>query len=326
MDLGTSHTSIYKQGFGLVLREPTVAAADKSSGERYYGQDAKKLIGKTTENLSIIFPVFEGMVVDVDAASGLIRHFLSKVVKKTFFKQSITLLMTIPCGLAAQERESFEEAAFKAGVREVYLMESPIASAIGFDEHIDKDAPLFVADIGGGNTDMAVVSLEGIISGCSLSVGGNNIDTGIIDYLKGEYGLRVGLLSAEKIKVQIASLYPNDNTSMMISGRSASTGSPESMLLSAKNVNPILEYYYGKIMDAMESVLNSLPPEISAEVSERGVFLCGGGSSVLGLDKFVYKRLQIPVRIADEPSYVTILGAGKILADRKMFEKFAGLK
>lgn len=326
MDLGTSYTSIYKQGNGLVLREPTVAAARKNAGERYFGQDAKKLIGKTTENLSIIFPVFEGAVADVEAASGLIKHFLSKVIKKTFFKQSIVLLLTIPCGLKAKERQSFEEAAFMAGVREVYLMESPVASAMGFDEQMDKDTPIFVADIGGGNTDVAVVSLEGIISGCSINIGGNSIDTGIIDYIMEEYGLKVGLLSAEKIKVQIASLYPNDNTSMMINGRSVSTGSPESMLLSAKNINSILEYFYGKILDAMEAVLNSLPPEISAEVIERGVCLCGGGSAVLGLDKFIYRRLQIPVKIANEPAYTTILGAGKILADKKMFEKLTGLK
>ena len=326
IDLGTSYTSIYKQGFGLVLREPTVAAVRKNADEKYFGQDAKKLIGKTTENLSIVFPVFEGMVVDVEAASGLIRHFLSKVVKKTFFRQPITLLMTVPCGLEAEERKIFEEAAFSAGVREDYLIESSIASAMGFDEHVDKDSPLFVADIGGGDTEVAVVSLEGIISGCSLNVGGNNVDTGIIDYILHEYGLKVGLLSAEKIKVQIASLYSNDNTSMMISGRSAETGSPESMLLSAKSINHILEYYYGKIIDAMEAALNSLPPEISADVSERGIYLCGGASSVLGLDKFIYKRLQIPVKISQEPSYTPILGAGKILGDRKLFEKFTGLK
>ncbi|NLK17209.1 MAG: rod shape-determining protein [Clostridiales bacterium] len=326
MDLGTSCTSVYKQGFGLVLREPTIAAASKSGGEWYYGQDAKRLIGKTTESLSIIFSVCEGTVVDVEAASKLIRHFLSKVIKKSFFKQSVTLLLTVPCGLLPEERAYLEEAAFRAGIREVYLIEAPIASALGAGEHIDKDAPLFVADIGGGVTDIAAVSLEGIISGCSLNVGGGNIDTGIIDYLKEEHGLKVGLLSAEKIKVQIASLYPNDNTSMMINGRSVETGSPESMLLSSKNINPILEYFYGKILDAMEAVLNSLPPEVCAEVSERGAYLCGGASSVLGFDKFAYKRLQIPVKICDEPSYTTILGAGRILADRKLFEKYAGLR
>lgn len=326
MDFGTSYTSIYKQGEGLVLREPTVVAVKNGGEECFFGQEAKKLIGKTTENISIIFPIFEGVIVNANSATELIKYFMSKVVKKSFFKQHIKLLITVPCGLALEEKAKYEEAAAKAGINEIFLLDSPIASALGLNEYMDNSTSLFIVDIGGGITDISVVSMAGIITGCSLAIGGNNVDTGIIDFIIDEYGLKTGLLTAEKIKIQIGSLYPNDNTSMMINGRSTETGNPESMLLTSKSINSIIEYYYGKILDVVEATVNSLPPEISGDIRERGIVLCGGGSGVLGLDKFFYKRLSIPVKVISEPMYTCILGAGKVIADNKLFNKLTGLK
>lgn len=325
IDLGTSFTSIYKQGEGLVLREPTVVAV-KNEGMSFFGQEAKRLIGKTTDNISIIFPVFEGVIVDFNAATELIKYFLSKVVKKTFFPQHIKLLMTVPCGILPEEKKKYEEAAIKAGIREVLLLDLPIACGLGLNEPIDNYSPLFIVDIGGGKTDVAAITMTGIINGCTLSIGGNNVDTGIIDYIISEYKIKTGLLTAEKIKIQIGSLYPNDNTSMMINGREADTGKPVSMLLTSKNINAILEYYYGKILDVTESVIKSLPPEVSGDVKEKGIFLCGGASNVPGLDKFFYKKLLIPVKVVTEPMYSCILGAGKIISDSKLLNKLTGIK
>lgn len=327
IDMGTSFTSVYKKGAGLVLREPTVAAIKNSgSGESFYGSEAKKLIGKTTENISIFFPVFEGMIVNFDSAVQLLKYFISKVIEKTFFKPRCKLLMTVPCGLPPEEKQKYEKAAVKAGFRNVNIADAPMAAALGLNEHIDYSTPLLLADIGGGTTDIAAVTLSGIISGCSLGIGGNNVDTGIIDFILDEYGIKIGLLTAEKIKVQIGSLYINDNTSMMINGRAADTGNPVSMLLTSKNINTIIEYYYGRILDVAEAAINSLPSEVSAEIREKGLFLCGGGSSMLGIDNYFYKRLRIPVKVTEEPSYACILGAGKILADKALFEKLTGLE
>lgn len=326
IDLGTSYSSVYKLGEGLVLREPTVAAVKNGGEECFFGTQAKKLIGKTTDNINIIFPIFEGIIENVNAATSLIKYFLSKVIKKTFFRKHNKLVMTVPCGIQPEEKLKYEQAAAAAGIREVLLVEQPIACAYGTDEYMDSSSPIFIADIGGGVTDIAAVSSAGIITGCTLSIGGNNVDTGIIDYIISEYSIKTGLLTAEKIKIQIGSLYPNDNTSMMINGRAVESGNPESMLLSSKNINAIIEYYYSKILDVTESVIKSLTPEVSAEVKERGVFLCGGGSYMPGIEKYFYKRLMIPVRVLPEPSYTLINGAGRILSDSKLLNKLAGLK
>lgn len=328
IDIGTSYTTIYRKGAGLVLREPTVAAVKMFNGDRQYffGTEAKRLIGKTTENTTVIFPVFEGVIVNFDAVVLLIKYFISKVTEKTFFKPRYKLLISVPCGLKAEEKLQYEKAANKAGFRDVNLVDAPLADALGLNLAMDYATPVFLADIGGGTTDVAVVTMSGIISGCSISIGGNNVDTGIIDFIADQYKIKIGLLTAEKIKVQVGSLYSNDNTSMMISGTSVLTGNPESMLLTAKNINPIIEFYYDKIIDIIESILVTLPPEVSGEVRESGIHLCGSGSLVLGLDKYIYKRLQIAAIIVDEPSYCNILGCGKLLADTKLYQKLTGLE
>jgi rod shape-determining protein MreB len=326
VDLGTSYTSIYKQGEGLVLREPTAVAVKNGGEESFFGQQAKKLIGKTAENISILFPVFEGMITNKNAAAQLLKYFLSKVIKKTFFTQRIKLVMTVPCGIPAEEKLKYEEAAHAAGIREVLLIDSPLAISAGIGEYIDNYSPVFFVDIGGGKSEIAAVSSAGIISGCTLGIGGNNADTGIIDYIINEHGIKVGLLSAEKIKIQIGSFYPGDNASMMVNGRSVSSGKPESILLSSKNINSILDYYYSKILDVAEASIKALPPEVSGEIKERGVFLCGGASLIPGIDNYFYKRLQIPVKAANEPSYTCITGAGRILSDTKLLNRLAGIK
>lgn len=327
LDLGTSYTSVYKEGDGLIFYEPTVIAV-KNKGEEYcFGREAKKLIGKTSENVSIIFPVFEGVIVDFDACVKLIKYIKSKVVEKTFFPQRVKLLMTVSCGISVEEKLNYEKAAIKAGFNEVFLLDCPLSSAMGLNDYVINDyTPVFIADIGGGVTDLAVLNMSGIISGSSLTVGGNNVDTGIIDYIIGDCNIKTGLLTAEKIKNEIGSLYPNDNNSMMISGRDVKNGSPSSMLISSKNINNIIEYYYEKILDVAESMLNALPPEVSADVIDRGIYLCGGGSNVLGIERYFYKRLKIPVIVAKEPYHASIMGAGKIISDKKLFEKFTGLR
>lgn len=327
IDLGTSYTTIYKKGAGLVLHEPTVAAISGSENGKnmFFGSEAKRLIGKTSENTTVVFPVFEGVIVNFNAAVGLIKNFLEKVLQKSFFKPNIRALISCPCGLPAEEKLKLEDAATQAGIREVNIIDAPMSGALGLGVPLSGSTPVFITDIGGGTTDAAVLTLSGIITGCSVSVGGNNVDTGIIDFISQNYGLKIGLLTAEKIKTQIGSLYKNDNTSMMISGTSASTGTPESMLLTSKNINPIIEFYYDKILDVLESILNSLPPEVSAEVRAAGLYIYGGGSLVPGLDKYFYKRLQIPLAIAEEPAYCNILGCGKLLFDNKLMQKLTGL-
>lgn len=318
IDLGTSFTSVFQKGSGVVLREPTVAVIGENEKLLAVGEQAKRLIGKTQPGQKVVFPVTEGMISAPCTAARMLEQFLLRVVPDHLSRPRIKALLCLPCGSSAEDRAAFEETAYDAGIREVLLVESPICTALGLGVPLSSDSPIMVVDIGGGKTDIAVVSKAGMLAGCTLSLGGNHVDMAIVDYVEGEFGFRIGLQTAEKAKTEIASLYLNDTSATLISGMESTLQSPRSMALTAQMIYDILEYCYGNIVDKVSDVLATLPSEVAGDISRRGIYLCGGASAVAGLGKIMSKVLKIPVITVEEPGLCTIVGAGKLLASKEL--------
>lgn len=331
IDLGTSYTSIYLKGEGLVLREPSVVVASggASGGARSIkaiGIEAKKLIGKTPENTTVIFPIFEGAVVNANVATIMLDYFLQKLMPGKIARPKFRALVNIPCGLNSSERKLFESVIYSGGVKEAIFLESPIASAFGCNAPMTRSEPCLVVDIGGGTTDIGVLNLGGVIAGCSVGIGGNNVDTGIIDHVADTFSLKIGLLSAERAKTQAGSLFLNDTTSALVNGRDIISFNPRSEILDARSLIDVIEYYYYRVLDVVESVIHSLPEEVAAEIQHSGVYICGGASQIAGLDKAFKKYLNLDVNIAEEPSYSAILGAGQLLSQSDLLKAFTSVK
>ena len=322
LDFGTAETKIYKLGSGMVLAEPTVAAVstDDKFKIRAVGKDAKKLIGKTAEKTKIVFPMFEGEVVSDKVATAVLSEFLDKIE----FKGGIlggSVVVSVPCGASFDLLRKIESIAVGAGIGTVEFVEAPILSAIGQELTLTEFSPYFIIDMGAGNTNIAAVSLEGVIAGISVNMGGNSIDTALIDFIAEEYGLQIGLVTAEKLKVKIGSLIDNDTLSSVVNGRDLTTGKPRSISISAKDIKSVVEKYYQAISELALKVLAKLPPEVSAEIRHAGIYVSGGGAKIYGLEDYFTKKFGMQVTIAKNPSYCTAFGGGIALGNPKLLKK-----
>lgn len=322
LDFGTAETKIYKLGSGMVLAEPTVAAVstDDKFKIRAVGKDAKKLIGKTAEKTKIVFPMFEGEVVSDKVATAVLSEFLDKIE----FKGGIlggSVVVSVPCGASFDLLRKIESIAVGAGIGTVDFVEAPILSAIGQELTLTEFSPYFIIDMGAGNTNIAAVSLEGVIAGISVNMGGNSIDTALIDFIAEEYGLQIGLVTAEKLKVKIGSLIDNDTLSSVVNGRDLTTGKPRSISISAKDIKSVVEKYYQAISELALKVLAKLPPEVSAEIRHAGIYVSGGGAKIYGLEDYFTKKFGMQVTIAKNPSYCTAFGGGIALGNPKLLKK-----
>lgn len=322
IDIGTSKTAIYQKGTGLVLSEPSVVATSqgKNSGLKSAGSDAKKLIGKALPNIKINFPVFEGLITLPFATTLMLGHFITKITgKNMFLRPKIRALITTPCGISNLDKQVFESVANEAGIKEAIIIESPNVSVLSLP--VSALSPVLVIDIGGGKTDIAVVSDDGIISGCSLGIGGNNMDTGIIDYLSDEYKFKIGLLTAEKTRIQIGSLYENDTLGLEINGKDIIKGIPCSMEITSDNISQTLIYYYEKIAEVTKSLIDSLDKDISKIIYSTGAYVIGGASAIAGLEGFLSGYLKMPVKFIEDSSYAAVNGAGKALNDKNLLKR-----
>lgn len=319
IDIGTSKTAIYEKNIGLVLSEPSVVAISKgkNAGLKCAGSEAKKLIGKSLSNTKISFPVFEGLITSPHSASLMLEHFLNKVTPNRLLKPKVKAIITTPCGITAEDKRLFESVAVDSGVKEVIIVESPYTLAL----HLNLTAPALIIDIGGGKTDIAVFSEEGIIAGCSLGIGGNNLDTGLIDFLVDEYKFKVGLLTAEKIKIQIGSLHKDDISAITVNGKNVANGIPCSMEITAKGIFYTIKYYYEKIAEVIRELLNDLDQSILDEIKKTGIYLTGGASLTTGLKEFLKDYLKIRINALDDPYYATVKGAVKLLNDKSLLRK-----
>jgi len=322
IDFDSAYTNIYMLGGGLVLSEPTVAAvSQEEKGDiKAVGAEARKLIGKTAKNTKIVFPVFEGEIVNENVASSVLTSFLDKLGLRSGFN-SIHALFSVPCGVTPEMLEKYRIVARKSGLSKVFFAETPLLSALGQRIPLNDSSPCFIVDMAGGITNIAAVSLDGVIAGISVNFGSNKISTDIIDYVAENFGLQIGLLTAERLKKEIGSLASNDALTTVVNGRDLKTGTPRAISLRAMDIIEPVALYYDKIVELSLKVLKKLPPEVSAEIRHAGIYVSGEASSIYGLDKYYYDKFGMKVNVADNGLMSVALGGGVALGDKDLLKK-----
>jgi rod shape-determining protein MreB len=316
IDLGTANTLIYVRGEGIVLNEPSVVAIrqDRTPGSQRsvaaVGIEAKQMLGRTPGNITTIRPLKDGVIADFTTTEEMLKHFIRKVHKSRFLRPSPRVLICVPCGSTQVERRAIKESAEEAGAREVYLIEEPMAAAIGAGIPIHEARGSMVIDIGGGTSEVAVISLNGIVYSQSVRIGGDRFDEAIINYVRRNHGTLIGEATAERIKIEIGCAYPQvDVKTMEVSGRNLAEGVPRMIQI---NSNEVLEALAG-IVAAVKQALEQTPPELCADVAERGIVLTGGGALLRDLDRLISEETGLHVHIADDPLTCVARGGGRAL-------------
>lgn len=320
IELGTSYTTIFLSGNGIVLREPSVVAY---SGEyiRAAGKRAKEMLGRAPERTVVTCPIVEGIIGDPDGAYYMLREFIAKILPARPIKSRLFAVLAVPCGLSFEERRAFEAVLLRCGIQEMALVEKPICAAYGAGLAVQNASGCFVVDIGAGTTDIAAISLSGIVEGCSICIGGGHIDNALQKYMLNKYSLEIGPLTSENVKESLASLFENDISNMTVNGTDAMTKNPHSVLAESRDISKAVIPFYRRITEAVESVINGCPPEISAHILRSGICVCGGGALVTGLEDYFGKRLKLPVTVPQDALYSTVIGAGKLVSDPRMLRE-----
>lgn len=316
IDLGTATVLVYIRGKGIVLREPSVVAIDKNNDRVLaVGEEARKMLGRTPGNIVAIRPLREGVISDYHVTEKMLKHFINKVTAKSFFKLfKPRVMICVPSGVTEVEKRAVEDAAMQAGARKTYLIEEPIAAAIGAGIDITKACGSMVVDIGGGTTDIAVISLGGTVVSTSIKVAGDKFDEAIVRYMRKKHNIMIGERTAEELKITIGSVFPRpQEVSMEIRGRNLVSGLPKTIKVTSTEMMEALEEPVSSIVEAVHSVLERTPPELAADISDRGIVMTGGGSLVYGLDKLLQQKTGINVIIADDAISCVAIGTGKVL-------------
>lgn len=314
VDLGTANVLVYVKGKGIVLREPSVVAIDRDTNTILaIGEEARAMIGRTPGNIVAIRPLRDGVIADYDTTESMLRHFILKVAGKRFFFKP-RIMVCIPSGVTTVEKRAVLEAAMQAGAKKTYLIEEPLAAALGAGLDISEPFGSMVVDIGGGTTDVAVLSLGGIVVSESLKIGGDKFDEALVRYVKKEYNVVIGERTAETIKVNIGTaLSSGRNESMEIRGRDLLSGLPKALRITSAETFEALSESVSLIVQRVKSVLESTPPELSSDIMDRGIVMTGGGSMLHGLDKLIQIETGIPTYLAEDPLSCVALGTGKAL-------------
>ncbi len=312
IDLGTANILVYVRGKGVVIHEPAVVAVDITTQKICaLGTEAQEMIGRTPGNIRAIRPLSEGVIADFRITEEILKHFIRKVAGRGFFRPRI--MICIPSGITTVEKRAVLEAASQAGAKEVYLITEPIAAAIGCGLDIAAPSGNMVVDIGGGTTDIAVISLGGEVTSESLRIGGGHLEEAIQRYVQRIYNLAIGERTAEDIKKSIASAYPEASSKLSIRGRDLITGLPATVEISAVDLYPALEEPITNIIDAIRSVLEVTPPELAADIINKGMALTGGGALLDGMARLIQERTGVPVMLAEDPLSCVVRGTGEIL-------------
>lgn len=318
IDLGTANTIIYVKGRGIVLREPSVVAIDRYSGKVLaVGNAANEMIGRTPENIIAVRPLKDGVIADFDITYAMIKHFIKRARVMNLLKPRV--IVCIPSGITEVERRAVEETVMQAGAKEVALIEEPMAAAMGAGLPIDKATGSMVVDIGGGTTEVAVVSLGGIVSSRSIRIAGDALDSAIVNYLKKNIGINVGDKMAEEIKIAIGSAYEDNEESVFeVRGRDVTTGLPKTVQIREGQIREAISENIDEMIEAVKMTLEHTPPELAADVMERGITLTGGGAMLKGLDKLITHVTKIPTFVAEYPLDCVAVGTGLALDRIKM--------
>ncbi len=320
IDLGTATILVYVKGKGIVLREPSVVAIDKNTNEVLaVGQEARKMLGRTPGNIIALRPLKDGVISDYTITEKMLKYFINKVCGKFIFSPRI--MICIPSCVTEVEKKAVIDAATHAGARKVYLIEEPIAAAIGAGIDIGKPYGSMIVDIGGGTADVAVISLGGSVKSTSLKVAGDRFDEAIIKYVKKKRNVIIGERTAEDIKINIGCMYPKPVVeTMLVKGRDVATGLPVEIEINSEEIYEALKECANIIVDGIHSVLEETPPELSADISERGIYITGGGGLIWGLDKLIEERTGIQVMISEDAQSCVAVGTGKALNHIELLE------
>ncbi len=321
IDLGTATVLVYVKGKGIVLREPSVVAINRDTGEALsVGEDARRMLGRTPGNIVAIRPLKDGVISDYSVTEKMLKYFIRKVCGKFIFAP--TIMVCVPSGVTEVEKKAVVDAASQAGARKVYLIEEPIAAAIGAGIDISKACGSMVVDMGGGTTDIAIISLGGAVVSASIKVAGNKFDEYIIKYIKKRYNVIIGDRTAEDLKINIGCVYPRmQRLEMEVRGRHLATGLPVNLVVNSDDMLEALKEPAAQVVEAVLAVLEKTPPELSADISDRGIYMTGGGCLVHGLDKLLQEKTGINVMIAEESVSCVAIGTGKALDDPEMLLK-----
>ena len=324
IDLGTANSLVYVKDRGIVLREPSVVAIQTGTNRVLaVGNEAKRMLGRTPGNITAIRPMKDGVIADFEITEAMLRYFIRKVQSNRIMVRP-RIIISVPSGITEVEKRAVKDSATHAGAREVYLIEEPMAAAIGVGLPVQEPAGNMIVDIGGGTTEVALISLAGIVFSRSVRVGGDEMDEAIIQYMKRVYNLMIGERTAEQIKISIGSAYPlPEETSMEVKGRDLVAGLPKTLTLTTEEVREALHEPISTIVEAVRFTLERSPPELSADLVDRGMVLAGGGALLRGIDKLLAEQTGLPVHVADDPLSAVAEGTGMVLHELKFLRKVA---
>jgi len=323
IDLGTANTLVYVKDQGIVLREPSVVAVRSGTSQVLaVGDEAKRMLGRTPGNIVAVRPLKDGVIADFEMTESMLRHFITKVHNRKWVRPRVVI--AVPSGITEVEKRAVKESAAHAGAREVYLIEEPMAAAIGVGLPVQDAAGNMIIDIGGGTTEVALISLSGIVFSRSVRVAGDELDEAIAGYMKRAYNLMIGERTAEEIKIKIGSAYPVEKeTSMEVKGRDLVAGLPKTLTITSQEVREALLEPISTIVESVRVTLERCPPELSADLVDRGLVLAGGGALLRGLDKLLQEETGLPVHVAEDPLSAVAEGTGRALSELKFLHQAA---
>lgn len=322
IDLGTATTLVYVKGEGIVLCEPSVVAIERGTSHVLaVGEEAKRMLGRTPGNILAIRPMKDGVIADFEISEAMLRYFIRKIHHRRVLVKP-RIIIAIPSGITEVEKRAVKDSAYRAGAREVFLIEEPMAAAIGVGLPIEEPTGNMIIDVGGGTTEIAVISLSGIVFAKSIRIGGDEMDDAIIEYLKKVYNLMVGERTAEDIKIKIGSAYPlEEEMTLEVKGRDLVAGLPKTVTITSEEVREALHEPLRAILEATKISLEKTPPELSADLIEHGIVMAGGGSLLRGLDKLISEETGLPVHVADNPMSAVANGTGKALEEIRYLKR-----
>lgn len=326
IDLGTANTLVYVRGKGIVLREPSVVAVHQNNRSNAFavGEEAKQMLGRTPGNIIAVRPLSDGVIADFEVAETMLKHFITKVHERQYFSRP-RMVIGIPSGVTGVERRAVMDAAYQAGAREVHLIEEPMAAAIGAGLPVAEPMGSMVVDIGGGTTEVAVISLGGIVVSKSVRVAGDELTEAVSSYMRKVHNLSIGERTAEEIKIRLGSAYPvGEELQMEVRGLNQVSGLPRTVTITSSEIREALQEPVRVIVDAVRDTLEKCPPELAADIIDRGIVLAGGGALLQGLDEHIAHDTEVPVHIADDPLSCVVLGTGRVLDDFERLKRVLG--